>query len=112
MSPIFRYGSSLPRILCHHRFMSCEIEPVPMTPKRYCLDIFSTLITVSDINRIRSGYNKKFQHPLYCYTVSIKLFSTLLKIIAPKKSTTNIKTTLYKMVPDVNVPLPNKQYLK
>ena len=49
VSPILRYGSSLPRTRCHHRLRSWLNVPVPTSPRRYCLERFSTLMTVSDM---------------------------------------------------------------
>src|SRR5690606_6564627 len=43
-SPIFKYGSSLPRILDHIRFKSWLKVPVPTSPSRYCFDMFSAII--------------------------------------------------------------------
>ncbi len=33
-SPIFRYGSSFPRTLCHQRLTTCASDPVPTSPRR------------------------------------------------------------------------------
>src|SRR5574344_662158 len=44
-SPIFRYGSSLPRTRAHQRLRSWLSVPVPNVPSTYCLPTLSNSIT-------------------------------------------------------------------
>ena len=46
------------------------------------------------------------------YTVSMNVFSTLLKTKTPINSNTNMKTKLYSKAAHEKVPLPNHPYLK
>ena len=95
--PMRVFGSSLPRLRAHQLCRSPRSVPPPICPKRYCFFTFST--------RIINEFSRILAPP---YTVSTKVFSTLLKSDSPSASSRAVQISDDAHMTPVTCPVPKK----